>query len=123
MTHVSHISSAASQRARRELAMLPRLLKSGEQVLDICQGTVEGGATAVVVVTDHRVMYMQRRRFWGAHVESVPFARVRSAEEWIGVRHATVRIDAGGRLFELADVDRALAQVFCARVRARLEAA
>ena len=123
MSHVSHISSAASQTARREIAMLPRLLKSGEQVVDICYGTATGGATAVVVVTDRRVMYMRRRRFWGAHVESVPLARVHSAEEWIGVRHATVRIDAGGRQFELADVDRGLAQMFCARVRATLNAA
>jgi hypothetical protein len=38
----------------------------------------------------------------------------------MGVRHATVVLDAGGRLFELDDVDRALAQAFCARLRARI---
>jgi hypothetical protein len=115
----SHISSAASQSARREIDMVSRLLKSGEQVIDVCHGT-GGGRPAVVVVTDRRVVYLQRRRFWGAQVESVPLARVRSVEERVGVRHATVAIDAGGRVFELADVDRALAQIFCARVRARL---
>jgi hypothetical protein len=31
-----------------------------------------------------------------------------------------VKVDAGGRVFVLADVDRALARVFCERVHARL---
>ena len=119
MTDVSHLSSAAALSARREMAMLPRLLKSGEEVLDVCHG-VAGGRTAVVVITDRRVVFIQRRRLWGADVESVPLSRLRSAEERMGVRHATVVLDAGGRLFELDDVDRALAQTFCARLRARI---
>lgn len=121
MTDVSHLSSATALSARREMAMLPRLLKSGEDVLDVCHGSV-GGRAAVVVVTDRRVVFIQRRRFWGADVESVPLARVRSADERIGVRHATVVLDAGGRSYELSDVDRALAETFCARLRARLSA-
>lgn len=120
MSDVSHISSAARQTARREIAILARLLKSGEEVVDVCHGTAAGGRAAVVAITDRRVVYLQRRRLWGAHVESVPLARVRSAEERIGVRHATVTVDAGGRWFELTDVDRALAQMFCARLRSRI---
>ena len=119
MSDVSHLSAAASLGARREVAMLPRLLKAGEQVIDVCHGTT-GGRAAVVVVTDRRVLYMQRRRLWGADVESTPLARIRSAEDHMGVRHATVVIDAGGRVFEVSDVDRALAQMFCARLRAQL---
>jgi hypothetical protein len=113
----SHLSSAASQTARREIAILSRLLKSGEQMLDVCHGRVEGGRTAVLVVTDRRVVYIRRRRLFGAHVESVPLSNVRSAEEQIGVRHASVKVDAGGRLLELLDVDRALAHAFCARLQ------
>jgi len=113
----SHLSSAASQTARREMAMLSRLLKSGEQVLDVCHGRVEGGRTAVLVATDRRIVYMERRRFWGTHVESIPLTHVRSAEEQIGVRHATVKVDTGARLLELLDVDRALAHMFCARIQ------
>lgn len=120
MTDVSHLSSAAALSARREMAMLPRLLKSGEEVLDVCHGSVDGRA-AVVVVTDRRLVLIQRRRLWGADVESVPLSRVRSAEERIGVRHSTVVLDTGGRFYELSDVDRALAQTFCARLRARLD--
>jgi ubiquinone/menaquinone biosynthesis C-methylase UbiE len=119
MSDVSHLSSAASLGARREVAMLPRLLKAGEQVIDVCQGTADG-RIAVAVVTDGRVLYMRRRRLWGADVESTPLARIRSAEERMGVRHSTVVIDAGSRVFELGDVDRALAEVFCARLRAAL---
>jgi ubiquinone/menaquinone biosynthesis C-methylase UbiE len=119
MSDVSHLSSAASLGARREVAMLPRLLKAGEQVIDVCQGTADG-RIAVAVVTDRRVLYMRRRRLWGADVESTPLARIRSAEERMGVRHSTVVIDAGSRVFELGDVDRALAEVFCARLRAAL---
>ena len=119
MSDVSHLSSAASLEARREVAMLPRLLKAGEQVIDVCHGTT-GGRPAVLVVTDRRVLYMQRRRLWGADVESTPLARIRAAEDHMGVRHATVVVDAGGRVFELGDVDRALAQMFCARLRAQL---
>jgi len=120
MSEVWNISSAARQTARREIGILSGLLKSGEQLTDICHGTADRGRTAIVAVTDQRLMYLQRRFLWGARVESVPLGRVRSAEEQIGVRHATVSIDAGGRMFALADVDRALAQVFCARLRARL---
>ena len=119
MIDVSHVSSAASLGARREVAMLPRLLKAGEQVVDMCQGTSDG-RIAVAVMTDRRVLYMRRRRLWGADVESTPLARIRSAEEHMGLRHSTVVIDATGRTFELNDVDRALAQVFCARLRAAL---
>lgn len=100
--------------------MLSRLLKSGEPVLDVCHGRAEGGRTAVLVVTDRRIVYMRRRRLWGAHVDSIPLSNVRSAEEQIGVRHATVKVDIGGRVLELLDVDRALAHTFCGRVRARL---
>jgi hypothetical protein len=119
MSDVSHLSAAASLEARREVAMLPRLLNAGEQVIDVCHGTTDGRA-AVLVVTDRRVLFMQRRRLWGADVESTPLARIRSAEDHMGVRHATVVVDAAGRLFELGEVDRALAQVFCARLRAQL---
>jgi hypothetical protein len=120
MSDVSHISSAARQMARREIAILARLLKSGEEVVDVCHGNAADGRAAVVAITDRRVVYLQRRPLWGAHVDSVPLARVRSAEERIGVRHATVTVDAGGRWFELTDVDRALAQMFCARLRSRI---
>jgi Bacterial PH domain len=117
----SHISSAAKTTARREMAMVPRLLKSDEQVLDVCHGNVEGGRTAVFVLTDRRLIYLQRRRLWGSHVESIPLAHVRSAADQIGIRHATVKLDAGGRVFELVDVDRALARIFCSRVQSALE--
>jgi hypothetical protein len=116
----SHLSSAAGQTARREMAVLARILKAGEQVLDVCYGSVEGGRTAVLVATDRRLVCLRRRRFWGADVESIPVAHVRSAEEHAGVRHATIRIDAGGRVLELIDVDRTLARVFCARLQSRL---
>jgi hypothetical protein len=116
MSDLSHISSAATQTARREIAALDRLLKSGEQVQDVCHGAGGDGRRAVLVVTDRRVVYLQRRRFWGTHVEAVPLARVRGADAHAGIRHATVKVDAGGRVFELVDVDRALARVFCERV-------
>lgn len=119
MFDVSHVSSVAFMAARRELAQLPRLLKSGEQVVDVCHG-VARGRTAVMVLTDRRVVYMRRRPLFGAQIHSAPLSHVRSAEEQIGVREATVTVDAGGRLFELSEVDRALAQTFCARLRARL---
>ena len=121
MSDVSHVSAAASLEARREVAMLPGLLNAGEQVIDVCCGTASG-RPAVMVITDRRVLYMQRRRLWGADVESTPLAQIRSAEDHMGVRHATVMIDAGGRVLEVSDVDRALAQMFCARLRAQLAA-
>jgi ubiquinone/menaquinone biosynthesis C-methylase UbiE len=120
MNDVSHLSSAAGQAARRELAIFSRRLKSGEQVVEVCCGTGTDGRSAVIVVTDRRVVYVQRRRLWGADIESVPLARVRGAEDRAGVRHASVVLDAGGRVFELNGVDHALAQVFCVRVTARL---
>ena len=119
MSDLSHVSSAASLAARREVAMLPRLLKGGEHVIDVCHGTTEG-RRAVAVVTDRRVLYMRRRRFWGVDVESSPLAHVRTAEDRIGIRYATVVIDTGGRVYEVGEVDRALARVFCARLRERL---
>jgi hypothetical protein len=118
MSDVSHISSAASHTVRAEIALLPRLLASGETVVDVCHGTVVGGRTGVMVLTDRRVFYMQRRLLLRPRVESVGLEEVTSAEDQAGVRHATVSVDAGGRVFELADVDRALARVFCARLRA-----
>jgi hypothetical protein len=122
MSDVSHLSAATNLRARREVAMLPRLLDAGEHVVDVCHGMSEG-RPAVVVLTDRRVLYMRRRRLWGADVESTPLSKIRSAEDQTGVRLATVAIDAGSRVFEVVDVDRALAQMFCARLRAQLSAA
>ena len=116
MVDLSHVSSAARLTVRREVAMLPRLLKADEQVVDLCHGAA-AGKTVVLVVTTRRLISLTRRRFWGAKVESVPLSRIRRAEEQIGVRHASVVVDAGGRVIELTDVDRALAQAFCARVR------
>ena len=101
--------------------MLPRLLNAGEQIIDICTGT-NAGRPALLVATDRRVLYVQRGRLWGTDVASMPLARIRSAEDHLDPRHATVVIDAGGCVFELADVDRALAQMFCARLRAQLAA-
>jgi len=119
MIDVSHLSSAAVSTARREIAMLPRLLKEDEQIADMCHGTI-GGRPGVIILTDRRLVLLRRRALWGADVESVPLARVRTAEDRQGVRHATVTVYAGGRVFELADVDRALAQTFCARLRSRV---
>jgi hypothetical protein len=121
MSAVSHVSAATNLKARREVAMLPRLLAPGEQVIDLCHGMTDG-RPAVMVVTDSRVLYMRRGRLWGADVESAPLSRIRSAEDQMGVRLATVAIDAGSRVFEVGEVDRALAQMFCARLRAQLSA-
>jgi hypothetical protein len=104
------------------MAVLARLLKSGEQVLNVCHGTAAGGRRAVLAATERRVVLVRRRRFFGADVETIALAHIRSAEDRAGIRHATVTIEAGGRTLELRDVDRALAHAFCAAVRGRVSA-
>jgi hypothetical protein len=121
MSDVSHLSAADGQGADLEVQMLPRLLDAGEQIIDVCHGKTEG-RPAVLVATDRRVLYMQRRRLWGSDVASTPLTRVRSAEDHLESPDATVVIDAGACVFELCEVDRARAQMFCARLRAQLAA-
>jgi hypothetical protein len=122
MIDVSHVSSAVRLHARREMAMLPRVLRPGEEVVDICYGASDDGA-GLLVATDRRLVMIHRRLVWGAHVESIPLARVTRVEHQQGVRLATLVIEASGHTFEWRDVDRALAQTFCARVQARLTSA
>jgi hypothetical protein len=117
MIDVSHVSSAVRLHAHREVAMLPRVLRPGEEIVDICYGASDSGP-GLLVATDRRLVLIRRRRLWGAHVESIPFARVTRVEHHQGVRLATIAIETSGGPVEWRDVDRSVAQTFTARVQA-----
>lgn len=100
--------------------MLPKFLRAGEGIRDLCHGTAEG-RSAALIATSRRVIFLQRHGLFRATVESVPMEHLRAAQEHVGVRYATVTVNGGGRVFQLHDVDHALAHVFCSRLRERIQ--
>jgi len=86
----SKVDSGTQWLLRREIAMLPRLLPAGEEIVHMAQGRHDGGI-GLIVVTDRRLMFVEQGV---AHqrVEDLPYETVSSIQAEVSVVESALTI-------------------------------
>ncbi len=79
---------------RRELKRLPDLLMDHEQVLSFASGLMEGQSW-LIVLTDQRILFLNKRLFFGLIQSSIPLVRVNAISGNTGILFGTIGIQDG----------------------------
>jgi len=108
--------SRLSSSVGKEKKALPDILRDGELLLAVANGTLEGNffkretvSYPLLALTDSRLLFLVRGIFGQSDYE-IPIAEVRGLHVESGMFSAELRIDAGGQIKKLTSVDKQLAQ-------------
>ncbi len=81
---------------RREVKYLPEILAPGEAIHGVCSGTMDRG-TWLCVVTDRRVILLDKGLITGLRQLELPIAQIKSVSCKTGLLLGELRIDTGGQ--------------------------
>jgi hypothetical protein len=81
---------------KREVAYLPELLAEGETIKALSSGTVDAKMW-LIVVTDRRILLLDKGIFFGLSQLELPIAGIRSVSHKTGMLLGEILIDTGGR--------------------------
>ncbi len=79
---------------KKELNHLPQILMNGEQVLAFTSGMMEGN-TWLIVLTDHRVLFLDKGLIYGLKQVSVNLDKINSVSGRTGLMFGEIRIEDG----------------------------
>lgn len=115
---VARLSGGARKQGRAALMVAASLLKEGERVQGLVQGTL-AGRPAAGVLTDQRLVFVIDRE-WKPDVTEVDFSGDLTVQGWQDGRTASLIVQAGGRSYTVERIaDVALAHELAAALRHR----
>jgi len=115
---VARLSSGARKQGRAALMVAASLLKEGERVQGLVQGTL-AGRPAAGVLTDQRLVFVIDRE-WKPDVTEVDLSGDLTVQGWQDGRTASLIVQAGGRSYTVERIaDVALAHELAAALRHR----
>lgn len=79
---------------KKELNHLPEILMDGEQVLAFSSGLMDGN-TWLIVLTDHRVLFLDKGLIYGLKQVSINLDKVNSVSGKTGMMFGEIRIEDG----------------------------
>ncbi|OED08128.1 PH domain-containing protein [Burkholderia sp. A2] len=79
---------------KKELNHLPEILMDGEQVLAFSSGLMDGN-TWLIVLTDHRVVFLDKGLIYGLKQVSINLDKVNSVSGTTGIMFGEIRIEDG----------------------------
>ncbi|WP_342705455.1 PH domain-containing protein [Burkholderia arboris] len=79
---------------KKELNHLPEILMDGEQVLAFSSGLMDGN-TWLIVLTDHRVVFLDKGLIYGLKQVSINLDKVNSVSGTTGMMFGEIRIEDG----------------------------
>ncbi|AOK57258.1 PH domain-containing protein [Burkholderia stagnalis] len=79
---------------KKELNHLPEILMDGEQVLAFSSGLMDGN-TWLIVLTDHRVLFLDKGLIYGLKQISINLDKVNSVSGTTGIMFGEIRIEDG----------------------------
>lgn len=104
---------------RKEIHDLPNILRDGESILDIVSGWYEGGF-GVLVSTDVRLLFVDRRMLNRLRVEDFPNSVITSIQYEMTLLSGKITIHASGNRAIIERVPKRRARDFAEGVRSRL---
>ncbi len=105
---------------KKELHYLPEVLRDGEQVLAFTSGLKDGN-TWLIVLTDRRILFLDKGMIYGLKQESIPLNRVNSISGNTGLLLGKIVITDGSRSHEITNVWKKTVKRFTNRCQEELD--
>lgn len=87
----------------REIKMLPEVLSQDERLISLCSGLTQG-STWLIVLTDRRIVLLDKGMFWGMKEISIDLNKVNSITQKAGFFFAKIIIGDGSAGYEIDNV-------------------
>lgn len=106
---------------KKELNHLPEILMNGEQVLAFTSGLMDGN-TWLIVLTDHRVLFLDKGLIYGLKQVSIGLEKINSVSGSTGLMFGEIRIEDGASERIIKNVWKKTVVAFTNKVRDALHA-
>ena len=106
---------------KRELKHLPQMLMDGEQVLAFSSGMMDGN-TWLIVLTDHRVLFLDKGMLYGLKETSIPLDRINGVSGETGMLFGKIVINDGFAGRQIKQVPKGSVRLFINRLQQEIEA-
>ena len=100
----------------KELDVLPRELAEYEQVLCFSSGFVDSN-TWLIVLTDQRILLLDKGMFFGLKQVSIELSRINSFESKTGLLFGTIEIGSNARNYSITNVWKKTVNPFTMKMR------
>lgn len=100
----------------KELDALPSILAPCEQVLAYCSGLHESN-TWLIVLTDQRIILMDKGIIFGLTQSSVELDRINSIESTVGIMFGEISIGSNAKNYRITNVWKKVVNPFTLKVR------
>lgn len=105
---------------RKELAHLPQVLATGEQVLGFCSGVMDG-TTWLIALTDRRVVFLDKGFLYGLKQVSIDLDKVNAVTGSTRLLLGQIEIEDGARNRVINNVQKRTVVAFTNLVRDAME--
>lgn len=106
---------------KKELNHLPEILMDSEQVLAFTSGLMDGN-TWLIVLTDHRVLFLDKGLIYGLKQVSINLDKINSVSGSTGIMFGEIRIEDGASERIIKNVWKKTVVAFTNKVRDALHA-
>lgn len=105
---------------KKELHYLPEVLQDGERVLAFTSG-IKDGNTWLIVLTDRRILFLDKGMIYGLKQESIPLNRINSISGNTGLMLGKIVITDGSRNHEITNVWKRTVKQFTNRCQEEID--
>ena len=115
------LRSSSQGYVRKELDELPSILGTDELPERMIEGFYDGG-TGLLVATDQRLIFLDKRRFTGLRVEYFVYDNITAIQSKTGIVWGSIRIHSGGIIEEITHVNKDSVHPFAEYLRKKVSA-
>ena len=105
----------------RELDVLPQVLAAREQVLAFSSGLHQGN-TWLIVLTDQRILFLDKGMIFGLKQNSIELDRVNNIESTTGILFGKISIGSNAQSYDISEVWKKTVIPFTNKVREAMRA-
>lgn len=106
---------------RKELNALPDVLDADENLLSFASGFLDGN-TWLIVLTDRRVIFLDKGMFFGMKQISIDLGKINAIQNSSGMFFGGIVIGDGARSYEITNISKKSAAGFSDKVRSAMSA-
>ena len=118
---IAKLSGADSFGTKKELKHLPEMLMDEEQVLAFSSGAMDGN-TWLIVLTDRRVLFLDKGMIFGLKETSIPLNRIHGGSGKTGLLMGSIEINDGYAARKIKNVAKTSVRPFINRLQQELDA-
>jgi hypothetical protein len=106
---------------RKELNALPEILDADESLISFASGFLDGN-TWLIVLTDKRVIFLDKGMFFGMKQISIDLSKINAVQNSSGLIFGGIVIGDGARSYEITNISKKSASGFSDKVRSAMSA-